>query len=269
MNLQKEKWEKMQRGGYFYTQEKINEIVRKTLDRDICVFDDFERFFRRKFPLEGRVVLEIGFGGGWWLATPIKRGAYGVGFEVSREIIKRAEIAFQQAKLKDCKFYEVDERYFSILQPSSIDYIFEITVFQHIDPEVTKRYIETAYEALKSDGVAILQFLMNDKNPYKNPFEGEGAVFYSASEVDEMITTSNFIVERVYRSWEEGESHWNHYLLRKPRSRPDRLRLETRKRLCKIRRLFLQKKEKIAKPIIADTYPKVHRNLFHGNQRLS
>ena len=102
---------------------------------------------------------------------------------------------------------------------------------------------------LKTDGAVIPQFLMNDKSPYKNPHVGEGAVFYTSTEVSEMITNSKFLIERTFRSWHDGESYWNHYLLRKPRSGVDRLR-----------RLLPRKKEKksTAAPIIVDRYPMVH-----------
>ena len=260
MDFQKQKWEIIQAENRSGTQEQINQRVRETLNRNISIFDDFENFFKRKFPLKDRVIVEIGCGGGWWLATPIKRGAQAIGFDVSKEILTRAQTAFQLLGLKNYKFYEADSRCLSILEPSSVDYIFEITVFQHIDPEVTRRYLETAHDVLKNDGSTVLQFLMNDKNPYKNPHAGAGTVFYSSSEVREMVTRTNFIIESIYKSWEEGESHWNHYLLRKPRGRIDRFRLRMMQTFYSARGVIPRRRKIVTEPTILDKYPSVHRD---------
>lgn len=170
---------------------------------------------RRDF--KDKVVAEIGCGGGWYLAEMLYQGATkAIGFEASRTVIERATQALQKLKLTAYEFREVDGRYLDVLPEKSVDILLEITVFQHISEDATKGYFRTSRRVLKNSGLFLCQFLMNDKNPLKDPYNPkEGTVYYAHKEVMELAEDHGLRVSK-YGDWKwtDGKgSYWRLYVM--------------------------------------------------------
>lgn len=159
-----------------------------------------------------KVVLEIGSGGGWYIAQCIKRGSsLAIGLEISDNIINNAEEAFKHHKIDNYKFYEipnVNSEYLSVVE-EKVDIIFEITVFQHIAKSITKDYLKNANKILKSDGYLVCQFYIDDENPI-NDFTNM-VVRHSTKELYELFEECNLYVEK-YNNL--NGTPWRIYLLK-------------------------------------------------------
>jgi cyclopropane fatty-acyl-phospholipid synthase-like methyltransferase len=103
-----------------------------------------------------------------------------------------------------------------VLPAKSVDVILEITVFQHISEEATKNYFRTSRRVLKDLGLFICQFLMNDTNPLKDPYNpNEGTVYYTHKEVTRLVEDNGL---RAYKfgdwKWTDGKgSYWRLYVI--------------------------------------------------------
>ena len=177
--------------------------------------------------LRGKAVLEIGFGGGWYLAQALGEGPSRVyGFEAADNIIRTASDAFDRLDLGPYSFCKVDERYLDALPPGTVDVAFSITVFQHIDPRATAAYLRTAARALSGRGYCLFQFLTNEKRPVRNSNapDAEGVVSYTKAEVDDMVSEAGLQTLVYAETWLDPatDNHWAWYKLAKvPAAGPD------------------------------------------------
>lgn len=217
--LQTEKWEKLHREGYHPSVEESLKQVDYLPEGKGWIFEDWGRRLQMNLDVKGKTVLEIGFGGGWYLAQILQHGANRViGFEVSQIAIDKTRELLGILHLGNNELYKVDKYYLEVLPPKSVDIVFEHTVFQHITEEATRKYLKTATNALKHDGILIAQFLMNDKLYMKDPYaEGkEGSVYYSDNEVVRMVKDCGYaILKHADHSWsDQNGSYWRYYVLR-------------------------------------------------------
>jgi ubiquinone/menaquinone biosynthesis C-methylase UbiE len=207
-------WDKLHEKGYHPSVEEALNLV-KTLANGWRM-GEWENLLGMEIPVKGKTVLEIGCGGGWYLAQMLQHGASrAIGFEVTNVIIEKAKALMDALNLK-AEFYQVDERYLDVLPPKSVDIIYQLTVFQHISEEATKAYIQSARRVLKDDGLFINQFLMNDKMNVKNAYakNKEGIVYYSESEIKELIKDYSIVKQGKYAWTDKNESYWMLYALR-------------------------------------------------------
>jgi cyclopropane fatty-acyl-phospholipid synthase-like methyltransferase len=220
--FQKSKWAKLHDKDYHPKVDGIVERVEEFKKQDKWIVDEWEKFFGIKIPVKDKVIMEIGFGGGWYLAQMLyKNAAKVIGIEIHDSIIQRARQAFDKLGLSNYEFLEIDERYFKDISEKSVDVIFEITVFQHILKNLTVTYLQESKRILKEDGIFIAQFLMNDYNPIKSPStKKEGIMYYSHDEILEMIKQSGFTVDKFADyEWSDGKgSYWRIYLLKQSHS---------------------------------------------------
>lgn len=102
--------------------------------------------------------LEIGSGLGRLLEFMAGRFSKVTGADVSPEMIRRAEERLgRSGKAGRCEFLLVDGDG-RIPTQEKFDFVYTYTVFQHILPRQTARYIEEVRRLLKDDGVAVLHF---------------------------------------------------------------------------------------------------------------
>jgi cyclopropane fatty-acyl-phospholipid synthase-like methyltransferase len=216
--LQKSKWEKLHENSYHPSVEGAIARIIDAKKKDIWLFDEWSNMLQMELNVQDKTVLEIGCGGGWYLAQMLYRGASKViGFEISLSILNKVKTTFNTLNLTGYELYEVNEQYLKVLPEKSVDIIFEITVFQHIAEKVTRNYLKASKSVLKGDGVFLCQFLMNDKNPLKRPYStSEGIVYYSHAQVVKMIDDCGLTIQTYsdYAWRGQDNSYWRLYALK-------------------------------------------------------
>ena len=217
--LQRDKWETLHRNGYHPSIEEAMKLVNYYPEGKGWIFEDWSKRLQMDIDVTDKVVLEIGFGGGWYLAQNLQHGASKVlGFEASTTAIEKARSLLEALHLNKYELYKVDENYLDVLPPYSVDLIFQVTVFQHITEEATRNYLKSATRVLRRDGRFISQFLMNESMHYKDPYgkgKKEGIVYYSEKEVLEMLHECNCSIQKqADHTWtDENRSYWRYYVL--------------------------------------------------------
>lgn len=216
--LQKSTWRKLHGADYCPPVPQIIERITEARRKNSWLFDEWSRILQTDLDVKGKVVMEIGFGGGWYLAQMLYRGASRVvGFEISQSVIQKATAALEALHLNSHQLYEVNKEYLNILSPHTIDLIYEITVFQHVPKSVTKGYLSTAKRVMKEKGQFICQFLMNETHPKEyTPYAKEGTVRYTHDEVVSMVASCGLSIRKYsnYGDWKDSEdNYWRLYVL--------------------------------------------------------
>lgn len=217
--FQKKKWESLHKKNY---HPSIEDSVKRIIDnknQNIYLFDEMGKMLGININVENKTILEIGFGGGWYLAQMLFRNASKViGFEITEAIITKAKKIFQSLNLKNYEFFEVHEEFLNILDKNSIDIIFETTVFQHISEKSTKNYLLSSKNVLKNDGIILCQFLMNDVHPIKRSYtrDSQGIVYYSHKEILKLVDECNLRIEKYsdYEWRDEHNGYWRLYIIK-------------------------------------------------------
>ena len=216
--LQKKKWELLHAEGYHPSVEGIINLINELESRNEWFIEKWSKLISKNIDTHGKTILEIGCGGGWYLAQLLNHGAKKViGFDVSGVVLEKAKMAFEKLNLKNYEFYEVDDKYLDILPRKSVDIVFEDQVFQHIVPKVTVKYFESSKKILTDEGYLLCQFLMNEKDPLKMPWvkNSEGIVYYTHNEVCDLVESAGLKVIRYENlDWQnEKGSYWRLYLI--------------------------------------------------------
>lgn len=220
--FQCEKWGRLHAGNAYFagadggSADPCQMLKSRMAGRAISEIN--ERHMAGTETLRDKTVLEIGFGGGWYLAQALAEGAQMVyGFEAADNVIRSTSDAFDRLGLGPYKFYMVDQRYLGALPPASIDVAFSITVFQHINPQATLNYLHTVSGALADGGYCLFQFVLNEKNPVKNSNTPgkEGAVAYTKAELDRMVLKAGLRTVVYAETWRDTGSgnYWAWYKL--------------------------------------------------------
>lgn len=227
--FQHKKWECLHVGNAYFAKdydgpEDPYQMLRQRM-AGRAMSEINERHMAGTETLSGKSVLEIGFGGGWYLAQALREGARQVyGFEAATNIVRSASDAFDRLGIGPYEFHMVDKRYLRAIPPACIDVAFSITVFQHIHPRATRNYLRTVSGALAKGGYCLFQFVLNEKNPAKssNVAGQEGAVAYTKAEVDQMVSEAGLrtiVYAETYRDAGTG-NYWAWYKLAKNAGRP-------------------------------------------------
>jgi cyclopropane fatty-acyl-phospholipid synthase-like methyltransferase len=220
--LQRDKWENLHKHGYHPSVQEAKRLVEIYPEGQGWIFEDWSRRLKMDIPVKDKTVLEIGFGGGWYLAQLLQHGAAKViGFEASQVAIEKTRELLEDLNLHSYELHRVTESYLGVLPADSVDVIFQVTVFQHITEEATRNYLRSGIAALKEDGLFINQFLLNDHMVMKDPYakgKKEGIVYYSEKEVLEMIDQCGYdVITHADHTWtDENKSYWRYYVT-KPR----------------------------------------------------
>jgi len=202
--LNKDTWNQMHKNDY---HPKVSGIIAR-ISKDLSdkanpyghLFEEWSDILKTIISVKEKTVLEIGHGGGWYLAQCLRDGATQVvGIEVSEEINDRAQAALAHFGFNDCRLYLADESCLEKM-PEKIDVIYTITVFQHTDQSITEKYLSTVKCVLNTGGRMYAQFYIKDKGQIKDP---PRTVTYSYEELEAIFDRSDLVVER------KGELRWN------------------------------------------------------------
>jgi SAM-dependent methyltransferase len=216
--LQRDKWETLHKQGYHPSVEEAKKLVDFYPEGQGWLFEDWGRRLQLDIDVKDKCVLEIGFGGGWYLAQILQHGAARViGFEASQVAITKATELLESLNLHDYELHRVDDSYLEILPSNSVDIIFQVTVFQHITEEATRNYLRSGKKVLKENGLFINQFLLNEHMVLKDPYakgKKEGIVYYSEKEVVEMLNQCGYdVITHADHTWtDKNNSYWRYYV---------------------------------------------------------
>lgn len=225
--FQREKWARLHGGNAYFARSDagppdVYKMLRRRMRREGNAIAEVNRMHMAGAEdLRGRSVLEIGFGGGWYLAQALRGGASKVyGLEAADNLIGSVSAAFDRLGLGPYEFRRVDEGYLDALPRGGIDVMYSTTVFQHIHPDATASYLRTAPGALADGGFCLFQFLLNEDRPVRSPDVpgDEGHVSFTRAEVDGMVAAAGLetvAYAETYRDAETGD-YWAWYKIAKP-----------------------------------------------------
>lgn len=165
-----------------------------------------------------KTVLEIGHGGAWYLAEALDAGAKNVvGYEISDELNQRASIALKQLGYSNFELIDGNGKDLEVIKKSRFDFIYSITVLQHLPTRTTKRYLRDIVELLEVDGIFIVQTLHSHGKSMKR-LSGVDlfSVAYSRSEFSLLLKQAG-LKQVSYSELDYGskETFWGIYLLTK------------------------------------------------------
>jgi len=170
-------WKKLHDNGYHkeIQSQTINERNRKTLEWKHP--DPMVRATWFRFDPTGKVVYDVGCGGGWHMLDCIQAGAKKViGFEVDNSVINAARNSFQELGVDQTK-YDFVHIGKTIPDLPKADIIYSLAVLMHIPFWQAIRYFYWMKENLSPNGELYLQF-------YQRPGQGETMFYGGLKESD-------------------------------------------------------------------------------------
>jgi SAM-dependent methyltransferase len=153
----REEWNRLHKRNYHTDIHARNKSVWGNQKTDIL---NLMSMF--KFNPKGKVVFDIGCGGGWYMLECLLNGAKKVvGFEINSDLIERAETSFQELGVQSNLFCFISS-YTASQTVLKADIVYSIALFMHLPFWQASRYFQWIYEVLKPDGEAHLQFYQVD-----------------------------------------------------------------------------------------------------------
>ncbi len=111
------------------------------------------------------------------------------GVDISAKMIKRAK------KAKNIKYIKTDGKTINL---DNIDYVYSITLFQHLEEDELKNYLQEVYNCLNTGGSFIFQFVEGEERT-------ELSQQYSESEITDWVRAVGFKVvdvkQAIYPNW--------------------------------------------------------------------
>lgn len=212
-------WEKLHARNYHPAITGIIERIKKQQkEPENSLFVHFENLLSIPLDLKGKSILEIGHGGGWYLAQALDAGAQQVvGLEISEEINRRAGSALSSLGYTKFQLILGNGRDLKVLDSMKFDLIFTITVLQHMPTRNTRNYLNAISSLLAPNGVCIIQALNSYGSSMKRLSSADlFSVAYSKKEFDFLIVQSGLQVI-AYASEEYGsdDTFWGIYMVEK------------------------------------------------------
>jgi SAM-dependent methyltransferase len=146
-------WKKMQEEGYFEHHSWYGEM-HNGLELFGTDLDLINHYIKLTQDMKV-VVIGCGYGRESVLIAPHVSHVFGI--DVSRIILRKAEEFVEQHGIKN--FTPVLAERWVLDIPSSIDFVYEIVVFQHLTKDLVRQYIAGLAEKLSPTGKYLCQFL--------------------------------------------------------------------------------------------------------------
>lgn len=157
-------WSQKHQEGYHGDYEKV-------LERNQGVWltnriDPENRLSLFKFDPAGKVVFDLGCGGGWHMLDCLVNGArLVVGFEVDQGLIDKAEQSYREIGVPEDKYRFVNLYPDGIPALPMADLVYSVALFQHLPWWQARRLMEAFQAVVKEGGEAYYQFYQ-DGDPY-------------------------------------------------------------------------------------------------------
>ena len=147
-------WDRLHDAGYHGDCWEIRDKIKAVMNKPKSVTTRASLF---KFDPTGKTVVDLGCGGGWFMADCIKNGAAIVhGIEVNEGLLEMGRQAFQASGVDQDRY-----RFHNVLtmpRLSDIDIVYSVAVFMHLPFWQACKYFEWINRILAPNGEAHLQF---------------------------------------------------------------------------------------------------------------
>ena len=211
-------WSKLHSREYHPNLEGIkSRIVLSRLDPKGTLFAKWSSQLNYVIDLRKATVLEIGHGGAWYLASALDAGARKViGYEISRDLNERASTALRELNYSDFQLFEGNGKDLSVLDGRKFNFIYSITVIQHLPTPTTRRYLRDVVDLLEADGICVLQTLHSYGKSTKRLSSSDlFSMAYSRNEFKSIVADSGLsIVSYAEEEYGSKETFWGIYLLK-------------------------------------------------------
>jgi protein-L-isoaspartate O-methyltransferase len=162
-------WNKLHKNNYHPDVDGIKVRINETkIKPENSIFEWWKQHLGYSIKVDGSSVLEIGHGGGWFLADALDRGAKRVvGLEISDEINSRSNQALSELGYQNFEFVKGNGKNLDIIKGDKFDLIFSNTVFQHMPTRHTKKYLQSLKQLTNAEGTTLIQILHSKSNSLK------------------------------------------------------------------------------------------------------
>jgi SAM-dependent methyltransferase len=162
-------------------------------------------------------VLEIGHGGGWYLAEMIDAGSsLACGVEISLELNERAFQALTASGYSNFQLHLGNGKNLQVLQGLKFDFIYANTVVQHLSTFTFKKYLKDIRSILEEGGTCILQVLQTTSRSSQKRLSSSDlfSVAYTFQECQSLVTNSGMSINQYAEIHYGNDDHyWGLYVL--------------------------------------------------------
>ena len=204
----RQEWDALHRKAYHGDYEQTLNRNRFNWQWQGYALNPVRRSSLFEFDPAGKVIFDLGCGGGWFMADCLHNGAEKVyGFEIDTELISIARRSFQELGILPERFEFID-----ISKPlpelPQADLAYCMTLFMHIPHWQGLRYFQWLYEILKPGGEAHLQFhQVDDVTMFNNNRDN-----ISRIRLENELTQTGFTITRRFLAEGEGiKPVWQFY----------------------------------------------------------
>lgn len=169
--------------------------------------------------VSNKSVLEIGHGGGWYLAEMMDAGALKVdGIEISRELNDRASQALISSGYSNFQLAFGNGKNLDVLRNSKFDLVYANTVIQHLSTFTLKRYMRDFRTIMTDDGKCMLQVLETSSRFSQKRLSSSDlfSVAYTAKEFQSLVTRAGMVIDGYAKiNYGKDGHYWGLYVLSK------------------------------------------------------
>jgi SAM-dependent methyltransferase len=211
-------WNKLHKNNYHPDVEGIKARINESrMKPENSIFEWWKLHLGNSIKVEGLSVLEIGHGGGWFLADALDRGAKRVvGLEISDEINSRSGQALSELGYQNFQFVKGNGKNLAIINGYTFDLIFSNTVFQHMPTRHTKKYLRSLAKLVNTEGTILIQILHSKSNSLKVLSPSDlFSVSYSKQEFSRLLKNCSLsVTKNVEIDYGSDINFWGLYLLK-------------------------------------------------------
>ena len=169
--------------------------------------------------VSNKTVLEVGHGGGWYLAEMMDAGALiTYGLEISTELNNRVSEALLSSGYSNFHLEFGNGKNLEVLRHLKFDLIYANTVIQHLSTFTLKQYLKDLRVILADDGKCMLQVLQTSSNTSQKRLSGSDlfSVAYTSQEFRSLISKAGMMIGGYAEiSYGNDEHYWGLYVLSK------------------------------------------------------